>query len=515
VTRLAPGSTLWLMAHELRLTWRGTGKRNRTLMIALLIGASVLLAVGIGAPLALVLRRVAVEMTPTVIFVADAVLLLFASLSLSYTLNQAVQVFYARGDLDLLLSSPVPARRVLAVRCLAMAVSSIALYLLIATPVLAVVVGFGHWRWLNVYPVLISIGLLSTALGLVLAMALFAMLGPQRTRTVSQVLAAFLGAGFFLATQTANFMDDDEGDRGERWVQSARAWIDSGNFTADSPLAWPARAVLGETGPALAMLAISALVFGGIVSALGRRFGDNAAAAAGREVGRRKARADGKVGGFAGGAFAATVRKELRLLMRDPALLSQVLLRVLYLAPLAFLLWRRAGEGEFALAGVASAVVLVTSQLASSLTWITVSTEEAPDLLASSPARVELIRRGKIAAALLPVAVLLAIPLGGLAYLSPWAGLATVLTCAGAALSGALVMLWHGKPGKRQEFNKKQSGGGWVAGLAELAVGAAWTGTAFLAVLGTPWALAPLAFVALLMLVLRRSTPAYARLETA
>jgi ABC-2 type transport system permease protein len=201
------------------------------------------------------LREVEVTLTPTVVFAADALLLLFFSLSLSFTLSQAVQVFYARGDLDLLLSSPLPARRVLAVRCLAMAVASIALYLLLATPVLAVVVGFGHWRWLNVYPVLVSVGLLATSLGLVLAMALFALLGPQRTRTVSQILAAFLGAGFFLAVQLPNMTGD--GDSG-RLLGFAQRWIDSDAFSPDGVLAWPARAALGETGPALVMLALSA-----------------------------------------------------------------------------------------------------------------------------------------------------------------------------------------------------------------------------------------------------------------
>ena len=507
---LAPGSVPWLLGHELRLTWRGSGKQNRTVMLLLLVGAAAVLALAIGTPLAFMLREVAVTLTPTVVFAADAVLLLFFSLSLSFTLSQAVQVFYARGDLDLLLSSPLPARRVLAVRCLAMAVSSIAIYLLLATPVLAVVVGFGHWRWLNVYPVLVSVGLLTTSVGLVLAMALFALLGPQRTRTVSQILAALLGAGFFLAFQLPNMTGDR--DSGQ-WLGYAQRWIGSGAFEPDGLLAWPARAALGETGPALAMLALSALIFTGLVTVLGRRFGDNAAAAARREVGRRGGKDDRAVAGFATGVFGATLRKELRLLARDAALISQVLLRVLYLLPLAFILWRRAGEGDLMVAGTAAAVALVTGQLASSLTWITVSTEEAPDLLAASPASARMVTRGKIAAALAPVAALLALPLAGLAYVSPWAGLATALCCAGVAVSSALVMLWYGKPGKRQEFNKKQSGGGWVTGLAELAVGAAWTGTTFLAVTGSIFAAIPLALALLLLAVLRRRGPAYTRLE--
>ena len=128
------------------------------------------------------------------------------------------------------------------------------------------------------------------------------------------------------------------------------------------------------------------------------------------------------------------MRKELRLLWRDPALLSQVGLRVLYLVPLCYALVQgaRFGHGVTLASGVAL-VSVVAAQVAGSLAWITVSAEDAPELLASSPLGGERIRLAKLGSALIPLAAIMAIPLVGLTVLAPWAG---VVATVGTALSG-------------------------------------------------------------------------------
>ena len=68
-------------------------------------------------------------------------------------------------------------------------------------------------------------------------------------------------------------------------------------------------------------------------------------------------------------------------------MLSQVLLRVLYIPPLVFLLLRNAGgAADPSLAGAAAGLVFMAGQVSASLSWITISAEEAPELLAMSPA---------------------------------------------------------------------------------------------------------------------------------
>ena len=159
---MTPGSVPWLLAHELRLAWRGSGKGSRrTLLIVIAV-----LFIGIGGvaglPLALVvLPNWTPTLTAPLAFGLDAALLLIVSLMLSQTISQAVEAFYARRDLDLLLSSPLPAWRVLTVRCIAIAVTTSATYMALVTPIVATVAVFGHVRWISLYPLLFALGLLA------------------------------------------------------------------------------------------------------------------------------------------------------------------------------------------------------------------------------------------------------------------------------------------------------------------------------------------------------------------
>lgn len=498
---MSAGSVPWLLRHELRLAWRGGARSNRRLVAVMLLAAFVVLAVVAGLPLSYLLQRWTPSLTPSLALGLDAVLVLIVSLMLSQTISQAVETFYSRRDLDLLLSSPIPASRVLAVRCLSLAATTTATYLALLAPILLTIAVMGHPRWLNLFLVLVAAGLLATTFGLLAAMGLFALIGPRRTRTAAQMLAAFVGAAFFLAAQVFNFARDLVG---ARFAAVVEGWLDSGAFGPSSPLSWPARAALGEPGPALGLLAGAGGLFVLTVSVLGRRFADNAAAAVGRHAGRTPRSDRAGAGGFARTLTGTVVRKELKLLRRDPQLISQVCLRLLYLFPLLFLLWRSGGHGDgVAVSSLAAAVVFLTGQLAGSLAWVTVSGEDAPDLLAVAPAGAAPLRRAKALAALIPVGVVMAVPLAGFAVVSPWAGLVALAGCAAAACSAALLALWLGKPGARRDFNKRQSGSV-LANLAEFVIGGAWSGATALAVAGSLWTLAPIAFAALLLAGLRR-----------
>ncbi len=205
MTSLAPGSVPWLMRHELRLALRASAKVGWRLLVTLGI-IVVGLAVLAGAPLAAVLAHRHLAASPMAALVTDLILTVFFSLMLSQTLSTTVQAFYQRGDLDLLLSSPLPTRRVLFVRCAGIALVAVALYLLIVTPLLAPVVVRGQWPLLAIYPLLLSMALAATGIGLLLALTLFAILGPRRTRTIGQLLAACVGAFIVLAAQVPQFL---------------------------------------------------------------------------------------------------------------------------------------------------------------------------------------------------------------------------------------------------------------------------------------------------------------------
>jgi ABC-2 type transport system permease protein len=503
---IAPaGSTLWLLRHELRLTWRGLTERRgrsrfRTLWLLAIL--PVILLVSAGLPLGFALRRVQVPILPISVAIGAIVVLMLFTLMLSQTLSAAVDALYERADLDLLFSSPMQPRRVLTVRFLAVAFNVFALFGIITTPIVLPIAVMGHPTWLALEPVLFSVALSATGAGLLIAAGLFRLIGPRRTRTFGQVLAAITGATFFLIGQGYNILGRH---------QSASAWTTMVQLAGDPRFRpppgfdWPLRAMLGEPAALLAVVALGLGVFLFANQVLGARFAEDAAAAAGVATVSRKARAGGPVR-FAADAFRATLVKELRLIGRDPALISQVLLRVLYMLPLGFILLRQAGQGQtLALPGGAAVLSLIASQVTGSLAWITISAEDAPDLLSCAPTPIRTLRRAKLAAAILPVTLLLVPILIPLTAMAPLAGVAATLGCGSSMAMTAALNVWWQRPGKRSEFRRRRQAS-WMVTLVELLLGviiAVATGLTAAGLFG--WALIPAVVALVGVLLLSRS----------
>src|SRR5208337_1063650 len=148
----------------------------------------------------------------------------------------------------------------------------------------------------------------------------------------------------------------------------------------DSMVWWPARAILGDAG-ALAVIAGASLVLlGGAIMLFSQRFGDHAIAAAGVAPAAARQRPRG---GFRRVSSAQALRrKEWALLRRDPWLVSQTLMQILYLLPPAFLLWRSFESGSTNVVLLVPVLVMAAGQFAGGLAWLAISGEDAPDLIA-------------------------------------------------------------------------------------------------------------------------------------
>lgn len=499
---LPQGSTAWLFAHEMRVSWRNLLARRGGGMRSTVIAVGMLLAVAgfAGVPLGLTARHVEIPMTRLATIFVDLGVVMVGSLMLSQTLASAAESLYQRGDLDLLFSSPVDPRRTLTVRFLAMALNVFLAFAILVSPLFLPVALIGHPRWLGAYGVLAALALTSSALGLVLAMALFRAIGPRRTRAVAQALAAVIGAGFFLATQLRNILGGHRS--GSVWNEAMSLARDP-RFVLPPGADWPLRAIVGETGPLVAMLGGAIVLFFGVSASLGRRFARDAAVASGADTANVRHRH--RPMRFSSGAYAATLRKELRLLWRDTALISQVLLRVLYLMPLGFLLIQNAGMRQsLLLPGGAAGLTFLSGQVAGSLAWITISAEEAPGLLVSAPTPGWTFLAAKLTAAFTPLAALLIPLLAALTVLSPVTGLAATVGCAAAAVAAGLINVWYQKPGKRAEFRRRR-GSSWFATLAEAIITALIAAAAGFAASGSIWGLVPLIVAGALLVGLRRS----------
>ncbi len=441
-----------------------------------------------GGPLGVLLRGETLSVTATTIFAGDAAILVFFVWMLSQSLAASIEAFFTRGDLDLLFSSPVDPGKVLVVRCLAIAANVFAGFAILVSPVLIPVALIGHLPWLALYPILAAAALTATAVGLILASILFRLLGPRRARAAAQLMAVALGAAFFIAGQLPNMLGVP---KLKAWIVAPPKTMNAGHL-AGTVLAWPIRAFAGDLTPLTAMLVIGGLVFSASTFFIGRRFATDAAAAAGMASApiKRKGAAGAS---FVGGVVSVTIRNELRLLSRDIALVAAVLFRILYLVPLAFVLVRNAGRHMALLIPVGvGGVTFMVGQTVLTVAMIMIAGEEAPDLLLSSPASPQTLRRAKMAAAVLPAAVIMAAPLIILMVLEPLAGVAAVLGCASNAFANTLIAARMQKPAPRASFRRRGGGASLTAGMVSLVIGALIAGAAGMAAAASIFALAPL-----------------------
>ena len=105
------------------------------------------------------------------LIVMTATIFLAWALMLSQAIELVTRVFYARADLDLIMSSPAPLTNVFSVRIAAIALSVTAMALLLSTPFVDVLVIGGGIRWLAAYGVVVAIGLSAAAVAIAVTVA--------------------------------------------------------------------------------------------------------------------------------------------------------------------------------------------------------------------------------------------------------------------------------------------------------------------------------------------------------
>jgi ABC-2 type transport system permease protein len=280
-----PASLTFLARHEIRLAWRdwlsmltaGKARRIRFVTLALVAFALFmhLIAFSIVAKFAEIAPDAADRGTLVVI---TACAVLAWSLMMSQAMESVTRAFYARSDLDLILSSPVASRRVFAVRLATMAASTVLMAVLLAAPFINILVWRGGPRWFSAYGVVIAVGALAAGLSVALTVALFRTIGPKRTRIAAQIVAAIVGATFVIGLQIAAIFSFG--------TLSYFTFLKSDLLVSlvpaiESMVWWPARAVLGDMTALAAVLSAGALLLAATIAVFSARFGDHAIAAAG------------------------------------------------------------------------------------------------------------------------------------------------------------------------------------------------------------------------------------------
>ncbi len=494
------GTLAWFARHETRLAWRDwawllSGGRRRRGYVAV-VGLLLFVAFTHWIAYLALLRWAPAAAHPDKRFLATmgGILLLYWSLMLSQAMEAVTRAFYTRGDLDLILSSPASAQRLFAVRVGAMALSIAGMSLTLAAPAIDVLAWLGGARWLAAYAVVAALAMAAVAISVVLAIALFRAIGPKRTRLVAQIAAAVMGASFVIAVQFIAILSVGTLSRMTLFQSDVVV-----NHVPDGGSLWwlPVDAAMGHW-PALALVvAGGAAALAGAIRFSAPRFAEFVVAAGG--VSHAPAPSRRRETRFHPVSPAQALRrKEWLLLLRDPWLVSQSLMQLLYLLPPFFLLSRSFyGEGHGAAMAV-PVLIMAAGQLAGGLAWLAISGEDAPDLVASAPVTAAYLWYAKTEA----VAGAIAVVFGPLVILcavaDPVLALIALAGIAAAGTSATLIQFWFRSQVKRSLFRRRHVSSR-IATFAEAMSSIIWASAGALATVSPRFAIVP-AVIALAVL---------------
>jgi ABC-2 type transport system permease protein len=486
-------SLTFFAQHELRLAWRDwlsmmtAGRQGRQRVIAVALTSFIVFAHMLAYYF--VARHVdeLARMDKQAFVIVTGTLLLSWSLLLSQAMESVTRAFYARSDLDLILSSPAASRRIFAVRIAAMALSIILMASLLASPVINMLALRGGVRWLAAYGLVVAMGATAAALAVALTVAMFRVIGPKRTRLVAQIVAAVIAAVFIIGLQVAAIMSHG--------TLSRMVLLESDTLInrmppPDSIVWWPARAALGDLSALATVLGLSLALLGLMILVFSARFGDHAIAASSVAAGHGR---QSRRSGFRGRPPMRVLRqKEWTLLLRDPWLASQTLMQLLYLLPPALLLWRSYGEGTGAVVVLVPVLVMAAGQLAGGLAWLAISGEDAPDLVATAPIPPGRVVRAKIEAVLGGIGIVFAPFIVALGFLSLAGTLIAATGILTAAATATGIQFWFRKQATRRYFRHRQTASRFAT-FAEAFSSISWAATAALAAGGSWFWLLPAA----------------------
>ncbi|MFB9263208.1 permease [Bradyrhizobium erythrophlei] len=469
----------WFARHEFRLAWRewlalmtGGRRRRSRAVIGLLV-----FAVLLHLPAYAVVGRFAdlsFPLDPPSMIVLTATIFLSWALMLSQAIESVTRVFYARADLDLIISSPAKLTNIFSVRIAAIALSVTSMALLLSMPFVDVLVILGGARWLAGFGVVVAIGLSAAAAAIAVTVLLFRLIGPSRTRLVAQIVSAIIGAGFVIALQVVAILSYGTLSRFAVLTSDTAARFAPG---PDSVIWWPARAALGDVEVLMLLTAGALVLLGGVMAAFAPKFADSVASVAANP----SAATRGRGRSFRAGSRQQTLRrKEFLLLRRDPWLLSQSLMQMLYLVPPALMLWRSYSDSSTAIVLITPVIVMAAGQLAGGLAWLTISGEDAADLVATAPLPPSRVIRAKIEVVLLAIGAIFAPLVVALAFASPRQAAVTATAVIVATASAAAIQLWFRAQARRSQFRRRQTSSR-VATFAEAFSSIGWAATAALA----------------------------------
>jgi ABC-2 type transport system permease protein len=144
------------------------------------------------------------------------------------------------------------------------------------------------------------------------------------------------------------------------------------------------------------------------------------------------------------------------------------------------MLWRSFADSSAAIVLITPVIVMAAGQLAGGLSWLTISGEDAADLVATAPLPPARVIRAKIEVVLITIGVIFAPLIAALIFASPLQAAVTASCVIVAAASATAIQLWFRVQARRSQFRRRQTSSR-LATFAEAFSSIGWAATAALA----------------------------------
>ena len=478
----APATMPWFALHEWRLMWRdgvammtGGYPARRIALIAFIVVVAIVLHLMANAIVGPWIANGVVPDKTTLVLISGTGFL-FWTVMLSQALESVTRAYYSRSDLDLILSSPASSRTLFAVRTGITALTTLLLACLLASPVIDVLVIRDGAHWLMAYVVLAALSALATAIAVLITVTLFRIASPKRTRLIAQIIAAIIGAGFVIGIQAVAILHF--GNMSSRFALFSDPQFVAAMPDLSNPVWIPARATLGNWPALIGIVILGGGALAATIAFASSGYGRQAIAAA--SVGQQRVVQRNTTVNFRPRSQKQQLRiKEWKLLARDPWLLSQTLMQMLYLVPPALYLWISYGQSAGTYVVVIPVLVMAAGQLSGGLSWLAISGEDAYDLVVTAPVDPGAVLQAKIEAVAIVVAIVFAPITILMLFASVDLAAKTAVFAVISSGSATAIQLWFRVPMRRAMFRRRQVASR-ASTISEALSSIFWAGTAVL-----------------------------------
>lgn len=390
-----PGSSFWLAHHNVSMSFRRVQRGHEGLSVGGIIGA-LILAIIIIVPLAITtymgIKSLDARADALIANFASGIMLFFFITGVSTTMMAMVENYTDRGDLDLLLTSPMRVENIVAAKLYSSVWRDFALYFLICVSLFTLPIILIDFKYLWFIPAAIGFSLILSSFSFSTGQLILQVFGAAKGRKITRTIGAFLSISWiiFLIFQRPIIT---------KIIASnpQLSGLEIEKYT------WIGRAFAGDYAPALLLLALGVASF-----ALARRsaasgFAKIAAQLMGspeEELSNAKQKDAFK---FSTKLPLSLISKEWRIMRRDPMTYVQAFAPMAGLLP-AMMQGFMTPDGRYVFTPIVYPAIatVAAGQIVLALAWVAVSLEDASDLLNVSPQKQSEIILAKAMAVMIP-----------------------------------------------------------------------------------------------------------------